>query len=338
MKFYWLQLQIILKTICFSRIWNYFKITSSYQFSLLLRKPVLFGMPYSLTIEPTNYCNLRCPECPSGQRILKRNQEDIEFDLAAKLIEETKSSLFHINFYFQGEPFLHSRLNELVKLASCNNIYSIISTNGHFITSENAKYLVQSGLSELIVSIDGCTQESYSTYRIGGKLSNVLESIQLLAQAKKELKSKTPLINIQCLVTANNELQLDEMKKLCNDINADKLSLKTVQIYDYAQGNSLIPRTKKFCRYAKQTDGTYKIKSDLKNKCKRLWTTAVVCVDGSIVPCCFDKDGKYKMGNIKGQSLNEIWRSIPSLLFRNQILVNRKGVEICCNCTEGLSE
>ena len=113
MFFHWQQLQIIVKSITLDRIWNYIKIVLSYRISLFIGKPVVWGMPYSLTIEPTNYCNLCCPECPSGLRILQRDQGNIEISLAKKIIADLGNHLFHINFYFQGEPFLHPEINSL---------------------------------------------------------------------------------------------------------------------------------------------------------------------------------------------------------------------------------
>ncbi len=58
--------------------------------------------------------------------------------------------------------------------------------------------------------------------------------------------------------------------------------------------------------------------------------------DGDIVPCCFDKDAKYVMGNIHQQSFKDIWNGQKYHEFRAQLFQNRKEIDICRNCTEGL--
>jgi radical SAM protein with 4Fe4S-binding SPASM domain len=57
--------------------------------------------------------------------------------------------------------------------------------------------------------------------------------------------------------------------------------------------------------------------------------------DGKIVPCCFDKDAKYVMGDINEQSFLEIWNDEPYREFRNKLLRSRKEIDICSNCSEG---
>jgi radical SAM protein with 4Fe4S-binding SPASM domain len=66
-----------------------------------------------------------------------------------------------------------------------------------------------------------------------------------------------------------------------------------------------------------------------------MWNSNVVTWDGKIVPCCFDKDAKYELGNVNRSSVAEIWRSEPYTKFRKNILMSRKEIDICTNCSEG---
>ena len=90
-------------------------------------------------------------------------------------------------FYFQGEPYLHPQFFELVNAAAQRNIYTVTSTNAHFLGKRKAEETVKSGLDRIIISIDGTTQETYSKYRIGGSLEKVLEGTKNLVEAKKTL-------------------------------------------------------------------------------------------------------------------------------------------------------
>jgi len=315
---------------------NFIKLIISYLISRIIKKPFHWGMPIGISVEPTNKCNLSCPQCPTGLKILTRPQGKIDIFLYKKLIDELSPFLYTSIFYFQGEPFLSSNIFEMIKYAVDKRIYCITSTNGHFINSINATKIIESGLNKLIISIDGTSQEIYEQYRVNGSLSKVIEGTKLLVETKQKLKFNKPKIVFQFLVTAKNEHQINDAKKLAKELKVDKIEFKTAQIYDYQYGNELIPINEKYSRYKKKPDGTYQIKSQQKNHCWRMWTNPVITVSGDIVPCCFDKDAKYKMGNLNDKSFKEIWNSKIYKNYRSKILKNRKGIDICTNCTEGL--
>jgi len=125
------------------------------------------------------------------------------------------------------------------------------------------------------------------------------------------------------------------MKKLAARLGADRLEFKTAQFYDLSAGNDLIPDDSAFARYRREGD-RYVLKYKLKNRCPRLWNTAVTTWDGRVVPCCFDKNAEYVLGDLNRASLREIWFSEPFDRFRARILTAREEVEMCRNCTEGV--
>lgn len=317
------------------KIWNATKVLSSYYLSRLLQKPIQWGVPFSISIEPTTACNLRCPECPSGLRAFSRPTGNLRSDFFRKTIDELHRDLSFLIFYFQGEPYINPDFLEMVKYASQRGIYTITSTNGHFLNEENARKTIESGLDRLIISVDGSTQEVYEQYRKSGKLEVVLQGARNVVKWKKALKSKTPHLIFQFLVVRPNEHQIPEIYKLAEEIGIDEVKLKTAQIYDYAQGNPLIPNQDRYSRYRKQADGSYRIKNQLLNHCWKLWHACVITWDGVVVPCCFDKDAKYRMGNLQEQSLREVWQQEPYREFRQQLLKGRDKIDICTNCTEG---
>lgn len=317
------------------KIWNATKVLSSYYLSRLLQKPIQWGVPFSISIEPTTACNLRCPECPSGLRAFSRPTGNLRADFFRKTIDDLHRDLSFLIFYFQGEPYINPDFLDMVQYASQRGIYTITSTNGHFLNEENARKTIESGLDRLIISVDGSTQEVYEQYRKSGKLEVVLQGARNMVKWKKELKSKTPHLIFQFLVVRPNEHQIPEIYKMAEGIGIDEVRLKTAQIYDYAQGNPLIPNQDRYSRYRRQADGSYRIKNQLLNHCWKLWHACVITWDGVVVPCCFDKDAKYRMGNLQEQSLREVWHQQPYREFRQQLLKGRDKIDICTNCTEG---
>jgi radical SAM protein with 4Fe4S-binding SPASM domain len=223
----------------------------------------------------------------------------------------------------------------MVTYASTKKIYTSTSTNAHYLTPEMALKTVQSKLDKLIISIDGTTQDTYEQYRIGGTLSKVIEGTRNIVSAKKELQSKTPHIVFQFLVVKPNEHQLNDVKKLANELGVDEVVFKTAQVYDFKNGNTLIPDNIKYSRYKKNSDGTYAIKNKLLNQCWRMWSSCVITWDGLVVPCCFDKDAKHQLGDLKQQQFKDVWMSQPYQIFRKSILKSRQEIDICKNCSEG---
>ncbi len=327
--------QILINTLTFKKLWNFLKVYTSFHLSQITKKAIPIGFPVTLGVEPTNYCNLRCPECPSGLRSFSRPTGMLQKELFQKLIDELHPYLIYLILYFQGEPYLHPDFFELVHYATQKNIFTATSTNAHFLTPENAIKTIQSGLKRLIISIDGTTQETYQTYRVGGNLEKVIEGTQNILEAKKKLKSPTPFVIFQFLVVKPNEHQIPEIYELGKKLGVDKIALKTAQIYDYQNGSPLIPEQNRYSRYQKNQDGTYSIKNKLENQCWKLWSGAEVTWDGRIVPCCFDKDAKYLMGIFPEQSFQQIWYNSSYLHFRKKLLHGRKNIDICTNCTEG---
>ena len=199
----------------------------------------------------------------------------------------------------------------------------------------NAKKTIESGLDRLIISVDGTTQEVYENYRKEGKLENVLKGAKNIIQWKKKLKSKTPHIIFQFLVVKPNEHQIPDIYRLAKEIGVDEVKLKTAQVYDYENGNSLIPTIEKYARYKKQDNGKYVIKNELLNHCWKLWHSCVITWDGLVVPCCFDKDAEHRLGDLKDATFQKIWQSDEYNTFRNTLLKGRDQINICKNCTEG---
>ncbi len=293
-------------------------------------------MPMSVAVEPANQCNLSCRECPVGNRQFAIKKLNMPFGLYQKIIDELNNYVVNITFYFQGEPFINPLIYKMIRYASDKNIYSVVSTNGHYFSRKNVDKIFQSKLKRLIISLDGTTQEIYEKYRVGGSLAKVIEGAKLLVAEKKIRQQKYPKIIFQFLLTAENEHQVNDAKKLAQKIGVDKIVFKTAQIYDFENGNALIPKNDKFSRYKKMPNGKYRIKSKLRNRCWRLWTNPVITASGDVLPCCFDKGSKYKMGNINTQSFKEIWHSAKYNEFRRKVFRNRKNIDICKNCTEGL--
>jgi len=320
----------------FRRAWNASRVTASFYLSKWSGKPVQWGYPVSISVEPTTSCNLRCPECPSGLRAFTRPTGMLQNNFFRDTIDQLSRDLFYLVFYFQGEPYLNPEFLDMVRYASLKRIYTATSTNAHYLNDENARKTVESGLDRLIISIDGTTQQVYQQYRVGGNLEKVIAGAKNIVAWKKRLGSRKPFVIFQFLVVKPNEHQVEEIKILAKEIGVDEVRFKTAQVYDYANDpNNLIPETQRFSRYKRDKEGRYQLKNKMSNHCWRLWHATVITWDGMVVPCCFDKDATHRLGDLKGMPFRDIWNNSDYKSFRTQVLSSRKNIDICSNCSEG---
>jgi MoaA/NifB/PqqE/SkfB family radical SAM enzyme len=326
----------ILSRITPLRLWNLFLVQLGYYATRILKKPVVWGKPFSVSIEPTTSCNLRCPECPSGLRQFSRNTGMLSFDLYKKIADQIGNRLMYMILYFQGEPYLNPSFFDIVRDARRRRIYTATSTNAHFLTDDNARKTVESGLDRIIVSLDGIGQETYAKYRVGGRYQRVVDGIETLVAWKKKLKSATPHIILQFIVFRTNQDQIEEVKALSKRLGVDELQLKSAQVYDYKNGHPLIPTIDKYSRYRQKKDGTWEMKNDFPDRCYRMSVSCVITWDGLVVPCCFDKDAIHQMGDLKKDSFDAVWKNPTYQEFRTKVFTNRKSIDIWVNRPEGM--
>lgn len=324
------------RTLTLRRLWNVLLIRFSYIFTKVTKRVWHLGMPVSVSIEPTTSCNLGCPECPSGLKQFTRPTGSLNLEHFNSVIDQLSPNLFYLTLYFQGEPYLNPHFLNMVKYAHGKRIFTTTSTNAHFLTERNAMKTVESGLDRLIISMDGTDQETYERYRVGGDLEKVKQGLANIVAAKKAAGSRHPFIELQFLVFSTNEHQIPEIRKIAQEFGVDKLELKTAQVYDFKDGNVLIPANDRYSRYKKTDDGQWVIKSKLPDHCFRMWQGCVITWDGKVVPCCFDKDASHRLGDLQQIDFRKVWRGREYDRFRKAVFSSRKDIDICSNCSEGL--
>lgn len=301
----------------------------------MIRKPIVWGMPITYSIEPTNFCNLKCPECPSGTGELTRQLGFLSVENFRDIVDQISDTGFYIQLFFQGEPYLNKQLGEMVAYAQKKNVYVSVSTNGNLITSKNIDKLIENVPDKIIFSLDGLDEESYQNYRVGGTFKKADDALNLLIEAKRKLKLKKPFVELQFIVMKQNEHHIEEVNAYSESRGVDRLVFKSMQVSSYDNAIKFLPTDGKYSRYI-ISNGDYKLKGKQSNHCFALWRTAVISWDKQMVPCCFDKDANYHLGDLRKNSIKEIWKSESYQKFRLGVLTNRKGNPMCNNCTEGL--
>jgi radical SAM protein with 4Fe4S-binding SPASM domain len=274
--------------------------------------------PKYLVIESTNCCNLNCIMCPRND--MTRPQGYMDFDLFKKIIDEVEGKVEFIYLHFFGEPFLHSKIIDFINYAAGKGMTIALSTNATLLNEKLCKDILKSKLDLLIISIDSLNPETYDKIRKGGSQEKILNNINTLLKLRQSVKS--PL---------NVSLQMIEMS-----LNKHEIELFTSR-WDLNDGLNLT--IKPLCNYANQVKninnlGNFQENSYKSRKvCVEPWRGLVIGWDGTVVPCCNDFDYKCELGDVKKNSLQEIWNSEKMQELRKcQSNGTQKSNELCKGC------
>jgi len=262
--------------------------------------------PYTLFVEISNSCNLKCPLCMMGQGRIIPRKNMMSVGNYRSLVEPLKDYLFQVSLYNWGEPFLNRDVYEIIRYSTAQNIGTVISSN--FSVPIDAERLVKSGLEHLIISSDGITQPVYEKYRAGVNIDLVLDNLKKVVEAKKAAGSRFPYIEWQCLVTKWNESQLEEIKRTALDLGSDEVRFCNINFYAAENRQEAeeewLPRDPSY-RFFFMNEETARM--DPRRSCFWLWRTAVVNVDGGVIPCCFFDIPDW--GNVLKEPFSLIWNN-----------------------------
>ncbi len=325
-KYYWQLLQII----SLKKIYNFIRLEIDFLLSKLFHRIIYHSYPYSIAVEPTNHCQLQCPECPVGNKNSTRPKGNIDFEHFKSLIDTTKNTIFNLSLYFQGEPFLNKNIFEYIEYASQKKIFVNTSTNAQCIDELTAEKIVLSGLHYIIVSMDGYSQESYSAYRQGGQFEKVINALQYIYTAKKKFKSIFPIVEVQCLLLSTTENHRKKIISLAKKHGANRIQFKTAQFYNLT--SPLMPQNAKNSRYKLNSNGIYQHKSPHKGLCHRAWTSVVITYDNQILPCCFDKNASFSYGNFNENKWKNLSTNPKFIHFMQCLMRNKSTFSMCKNC------
>lgn|SRR5690554_1035768 len=275
------------------KIVNYLGIKSA----LLTHNPQHHFFPFKLGIEASSRCNLKCPLCPRTANT-DRPTGDMDYEPYTKLIDTMSPYLFQVRFHNLGEPTLNPRLPDMITYAHKKRMYTNFHTNGHFLTKKLVNALIDSGLDEINVALDGLTDAVYSKYRVNGSVAKVKDGIINLCKIKRERKSRSPRINLQFLVMSHNEHEILELNTFAAEAGVDWVFLKPVNIMiGVDTGNKeYLPSNSKYSRYNMENET---IELSKKYKCTITFSELIVNWDGSISLCaCDNPDSGIIKGNV----------------------------------------
>lgn len=288
------------------KFFNRVKLTASY----FLRRAKVLGMPVEASIEITTRCNLACIMCPRGA--INRPIKDMSLSLFKKIIEEMAPWAELIYLHGLGEPLLHKDLFKMIRYAKKKKIRVGLSTNAILLDKGKADRLLSSGLDYLIFALDAADKETYEKIRRGGQFEKAVVNTRCFLKRKQEL-GRPVFCVVQMVVMPENQKEKGKFLKAWQNSGAEAVRVKPVVDFLHRR------RSKEKISF---------------QACLYPYRMVNVYFDGTVVPCCEDNFGEYALGNVKKNSLKEIWNSPQARNLRKKLAAKkRKEVVICRRCT-----
>ena len=274
-------------------------------------------VPPSLQIEPTNNCNLRCLSCPRDQ--MKREKGFMPFDLFTKIIDDAAGCrVKRIHFYLHGEPLLHPQIVEMIAYIKKTKMGITITTNGMALDQDKITKLLRAGLDSgdyFTVSVFGGTRETHEKLMVNVKHEKVKENIRDFVRLRTLHKVNGPVIETIMYVMPENKHDEKAYRGTWDGI---------VDHVKIAHGIS----------NAFRKWGMHDVDLPVRMRtCPNLWERLTVCWNGDVTLCCMDVNGSFLLGNLKENTIQEMWDS-PKLDAVKEM--HRAGkvndIELCKYC------
>ncbi|MFX1258853.1 MAG: radical SAM/SPASM domain-containing protein [Promethearchaeota archaeon] len=316
----------------FKKKWNYMKCLWN---SKVQKSIILNNYPKVIMLGTGPICNLRCKLCPTGQKRSGRKIGFLKKEVVERVIEELGPYLLGIDLYNWGEPLLNKNLFEYIRLFKEANIKVIVSTNLNIFNNEICREIINSGLDTLIVSLDGCSQESVEQYQIGNNYERVISNVRRLRDYRNLLGVKHPTLQWRFIVNRFNENEIKNALRICKEVGFDVFEphkiicdMGNILLWDektrISNIKSYLPKYQQLSMYNYTTG---EIETFKHNYCSYLWSSTVINWDGSVSPCCATWAERYDFGNILETPFKEIWNGKKYQLAR-KIIRSNKPMEI----------
>lgn len=300
------------------------------KFFIGLIKHLLLKKPFVLVIETGTACNINCPTCPTPRDVIAktRTEKNMELEKFKKIINNAYRSFSAVLLYWSNEPLLNKDLVKMVRYCNEKNLYTFISTNVTLLSANIFSELIDAGLDELLVCVDGFSAESFEIFRKGAKFETVKMNIENACALKKKLRAFNPWIEIQYVENRLNSSEIVPCMEWSKNTGVDGFRVQELYIARHL-------RDYKNLRKEYYTDELWDNKGDGSSglsdtQCKTPDSQVCVLVNGNVTLCCYDIRGDCCFGNLIEDSFKTISRSRKYLDVRKKGLSRKLG--ICKEC------
>lgn len=286
-------------------------------------------LPYAIDIEPNVRCNLKCEMCQVTT--WSRRQPDLEPEALDRILDQFPT-VVKVKLQGMGEPTMNRSYPELVHRARARGLFVQTTTNGTLLGKERGKVLLDSGIDQIYVSIDGATAATHEAIRAGSSFERTLENVRTMVQRRGA--SASPILEAWCVGQRANAPELPDLVRLVADLGLDRLTIQH-DLTDWGKEefrtragernlasdlDHCIERAREVATelglpFAVHTGNRFDL--DRGERCPWPWTSTYVTAEGKISPCCFLADpDTLSLGDLNEKTFEEIWQDDPYRTFR----------------------
>ena len=283
--------------------------------------------PYQHVIDTTNACNFKCAFCPTSDReLLKsvgRPVGTMSFDLFCKIIDDCKSfdrPIRRIDFGKDGEPLLNKKFPDMIRYIKKTGAADMVgvATNAALLTHEMADELVDTGLDLLKVSVEAVSSEGYQKIaQVKFDYEQLIERVTYLFNNRKQLKVYAKIIDYG-LSQADKDKFFADFDAISDYITIDTVSgWSVVSAKDFTLGTH--PDS-----YLDLPTFTHK------EVCPFPFYTLSINFDGRVSICCVDWSLSTIVGDLRTESLYDLWNGEQLFEFRKMHLTGNRHLNKAC--------
>lgn len=302
-----------IKTIDDNEITNY--LFHRYRYEIFPQEKTLDDFPPYLQIEPTSICNYRCVFCYQTDNIFNKKSNNfmghMTFETFKNIIDEIEGKVQFVSLASRGEPLMCKDIEKMLLYTKDKFLNLKINTNASMLTEKKIHAILQSGVKTLSFSADAADEKSYSKLRVNGNLKKILKNIELFNEIREKNYLSSKIITRVSGVKVDEQQNIDDMQKFWGNL-VDQVA---------------------FVNYV-PWENVYESKAiEVPTPCSDLWRRMFIWWDGQANPCDVDYKSKLSLGEIKKNSISDIWTSKKYNTLREAHLnKDRSKVDPCNKC------
>lgn len=312
---------------------------------------VTYARPTHYDVAVSKVCNIKCPFCPRQTFSPEVTQSGMMLEKHYAPIVPHLEVSQRTGLYGLGEPFLNKNFFKFLAAAKEKETYCMTSTHGMSLTDEKIEEVLQSGLDELCVSMDGAKPRTFNYLRAGADFHTVVKNVSKLIERRNAMGKKKPYVHIACAVSKYNVWELKGMVRLAHRMGADKIAFSNLVLDHPEHAHASIVGTRFFdwnlkralreaesigipAVYFFQMPFPWKeqpkpaMRPGVRYGCPSAWRQLIVERDGNLKPCCYLD---VSLGNSEEKPLEEQFNNDAATALRRSF-TSGEYYEKCKGC------
>lgn len=308
-----------------------------------LENLVPLSTPFSAHIDVSSVCNFKCSFCfqadTAGMKVAKLQRGFMPVEMFRKIVDdlaEFDEKVKKIKIGNHGEPTLHPDLPEMIAYARRSGVADIVEmfTNGSKLSRDLNQKIVDAGLQRINISLEGLSNDRYlKVAGIKANFEEYIENIAHLHSIKEDLQIYVKIADqthalskdsVELFVLTDDERKyfFDTFSHICDEIFIEKVVPQWAET-QYEKQNK-VAETGMYGQNIKQ----------YKDICPFTFMYLHFNCDGTTSPCTLDWARKVVIGNVRDQSVKEIWSGhLLRQLQIAQLKGQRDKINFCSSCS-----